>query len=145
VSDAEPGDDGGVREPPQTPPELADTEEAAQPHQASKEAPPAPKKKKKKRKKTEAPREGVPPFARSFPRDPVLDALVDAFERGDYARVRREAPKLASEADRDDVRDAARELARRIDPDPLAVYLLAGAAALLAFLAAWYWAHVHTP
>jgi hypothetical protein len=103
----------------------------------------APKPKKKKKRQKAPPREGVPAFARSFPRDPVLDVLVDAFEHGDYAKVRSEAPRLAKETDRDDVRAAARELARRIEPDPLAAYLLAGAAALLAFLAIWYWTHPH--
>jgi hypothetical protein len=89
--------------------------------------------------------ESVPAFARAFPHEPALDALVSAFEAGDYARVRREAPALARQTDRDDVRAAARELARRLDPDPLAVYLLGAAALLLTFLAGWYWAHPHTP
>lgn len=85
----------------------------------------------------------VPAFARGFPRDPALDALVAAFEAGDFARVRREAPELAKQTDRDEVRAAARELMRRLDPDPLAVYLLGIAAVLLAFLAGWYWLHPH--
>lgn len=85
----------------------------------------------------------VPAFAAHFPRDPELDALVAAFEAGDYARVRREAPALAKRTDRDDVRAAARELAKRLDPDPLAVTLLGLAAALLVFLAGWYWLHDH--
>jgi len=89
--------------------------------------------------------EGVPAFARAFPREPALDALVAAFEAGDYARVRREAPALARRTEDDAVRAAARELRRRLDPDPLAVYLLVAAAALLTFLAGWYWAHPHTP
>ena len=41
------------------------------------------------------------------------------------------------------VRKAARELRKRLDPDPVAVYLLAGAGLLLAFLALWYWTHPH--
>jgi hypothetical protein len=89
--------------------------------------------------------DGLPAFARAFPREPALDALVLAFEAGDYARVRREAPALARSTDDDAVRAAARELRRRLDPDPLAVYLLAAAALLLTFLAGWYWAHPHTP
>ncbi len=90
--------------------------------------------------------EGVPAFARSFPRDDdALTALVAAFEAGDYARVRREAPALVQKTDRDDVRRAARELRRRLDPDPLAVYMLMAAAALLVFLAGWYWLHPHSP
>lgn len=123
--------------------------------EASAAAEPAPlkKRKKKKRKKAgeadvaeaEAPRDDVPAFALSFPRDPALDALVEAFEQGDYARVRRESPALAKATDSDEVRAAARELARRVEPDPLAVYLLLGAAALLVFLAGWYWSHPHVP
>ncbi len=85
----------------------------------------------------------TPAFAAGFPRDPVLDALVAAFEAGDYARVRREAPALAKQTDRDDVRAAARELARRLEPDPLAAYLLGLAALLLVFLAGYYWLHGH--
>jgi hypothetical protein len=125
-------------------------------------APPGPPRRRKKRRKRAASTEALPvedheepgegdgraevaAFARAFPRDPALDALVSAFDAGDYARVRREAPALAKATDRDDVRAAARELARRLDPDPLAVYLLGGAAVLLAFLAAWYWSHPHVP
>lgn len=87
--------------------------------------------------------EGVPAFARGWPRDATLDALVAAFEAGDYARVRREAPLLAKSTEDDAVRRAARELRRRLDPDPVAVYMLAAAGALLVFLAGWYWAHPH--
>jgi hypothetical protein len=70
-------------------------------------------------------------------------ALVAAFEAGDYARVRREAPTLARQTESDDVRRAARELAARIEPDPVARSMVAGAALLLAFLAGWYWSHPH--
>jgi hypothetical protein len=84
-----------------------------------------------------------PAFAHDFPRDPELDALVAAFEQGDYARVRREAPELVHRTESDEVRRAARLLRRRLDPDPLATYLFAAAAALLVFLAIWYWTHPH--
>jgi hypothetical protein len=89
------------------------------------------------------PRSEVPAFALAFPSDPALDELVAAFEQGDYARVRREAPALAKRTARPEVRRAARELARRIDPDPIAVYLLCAASVLLVFLALWYWTHPH--
>ena len=91
----------------------------------------------------EHPSDTVPAFARNFPDDPALAALVAAFEQGDYARVRREAPALVQQTDSVEVRKAARELLKRLEPDPIAVYLLAGAALLLAFLALWYWAHPH--
>src|SRR5262249_7695192 len=77
----------------------------------------------------------VPAFAHGWPHDEALDALVAAFEAGDYARVRRDAPLLARRTESDAVRRAARELARRLDPDPIAVYMLMAAAALLVFLA----------
>lgn len=85
----------------------------------------------------------IPAFARDFPADPALAALVAAFEQGDYARVRREAPLLVQQTESVAVRKAARELRKRLDPDPVAVYLLAGAGLLLAFLALWYWTHPH--
>jgi hypothetical protein len=132
-------------------------EDATSPEPAERVEPPVaekPRRKKRKRRPAEAvaaaePRDDrgddVPAFALAFPRDAALDALVLAFEAGDYARVRREAPALARSTESDEVRAAARELARRLDPDPLAVYLLAAAAALLVFLAGWYWLHPHTP
>jgi len=85
-----------------------------------------------------------PSFARAFPRDPELDALVDAFERGNYAQVRAEAPRLAASAD-EDVRRAARTLVERTRPDALAVGLLLLAAALVGLLSAWWIAHGHPP
>ncbi|MEO7329619.1 MAG: hypothetical protein ABI193_13655 [Minicystis sp.] len=88
-------------------------------------------------------RDDLPAFAQSFPHDPALDALVAAFEGGDYARVRREGPALAKSTERPEVRTAARELVKRLDPDPIAVYLLGTAALLLVFLAGWFWMHPH--
>ena len=85
----------------------------------------------------------IPAFALGFPADPALDALVAAFEQGDYARVRREAPALVQSTESAAVRKATRELLKRLEPDPIAVYLLAGAALLLTFLAFWYWTHPH--
>lgn len=138
-----------------------------EPEKDAEEAPePAPEEKPRRKKKRKAPpepaaeaaetaeseplakpppRRQTPAFAHDFPSDPALDALVAAFEAGDYARVRKEAPALARSTDRDDVRAAARELRRRLDPDPLAAYLLGIAAVLLVFLAGWYWLHPHTP
>jgi hypothetical protein len=135
-------------------PEQEDAEEpAAEPAQTER-----PRRRKRRRKakaaEPEAPEnqetappvdESTPAFARSYPRDEALDALVTAFEAGDYARVRREAPALAKRTESDAVRRAARDLARRLDPDPVAVYMLMAAAALLVFLAGWYWLHPHSP
>lgn len=111
-----------------------------------------PRRRRRKRAEAEAPEEAkaseekraeVPAFAATFPREPRLDALVAAFEAGDYARVRRETPALAKDTESAEVRAAARELLRRLEPDPLASYLLGIAALLLAFLAGWYWLHPH--
>jgi len=100
-----------------------------------------PKKKRKKKTKAAEPREGVPAFALSFPRDPELDALVDTFERGDYGHVRVEAPRLAERTKSAAIRRAALELLRRTRPDPLAVLMLVAACALLVFFALWYFTH----
>lgn len=81
-----------------------------------------------------------PAFLLEFPRDPELEALMAAFEDGDFARVRREAPELARRTRDDAVRRAALELRRRVDPDPLLVVLLVFALSLFAFLVAWIYA-----
>lgn len=82
-----------------------------------------------------------PRFLLGFPQHPDLARLSAAFEAGNYALVRAEAEALAERAENPAVRDAALELRRRIDPDPLAKYLLALTAALLLFLA--YFAYHH--
>jgi hypothetical protein len=86
-----------------------------------------------------------PSFASDFPRVPELDALVDAFERGDYARVRAAGPKLASSAEDAGVRDAARTLVDRTRPDRLAVALVALTGVLLVVLSAYWIAHGKAP
>jgi hypothetical protein len=82
-----------------------------------------------------------PGFLLAFPEHPDLARLTAAFEAGNYALVRAEAEALAERAESPAVRDAALELRRRIEPDPLAKYLLALTAALLLFLA--YFAYHH--
>jgi hypothetical protein len=91
-----------------------------------------------------APRER-PAFAANFPGDPELDALVEAFERGDHARVRREAPRLAERASSPEVGRAAGELRARLDPDPTSLTLLAIACALFVALTGYYFTHPHEP
>jgi hypothetical protein len=112
----------------------------------------APKRKRKRKKRAPdaagAPPEPAPPaltadgrerpiFVLGFPRDPELDRLVRAFELGNYAHVREHAPQLAERGATDEIRAAARELARRIEPDPLIKILLALSIALLVALAFW--------
>ncbi len=82
-----------------------------------------------------------PRFLLGFPQHPELLRLTAAFEAGNYALVRAEAEALAERAESPAVRDAALELRRRIDPDPLTKYLLALTAALLLSLA--YFAYNH--
>ena len=82
-----------------------------------------------------------PRFLLGFPSHPELARLSAAFEAGNYALVRAEAEGLAERAESPAVRDAALELRRRIEPDPLVKYLLALTAALLLSLA--YWAYHH--
>ncbi|HEY5147816.1 MAG TPA: hypothetical protein VII82_13670 [Polyangiaceae bacterium] len=86
-----------------------------------------------------------PAFTREFPRSPALDAVVEAFARGDYARVRADASALERDSDDDAVKRAARALVERTRPDPLAVALLGLAALLFVVLAAWAIAHGHAP
>jgi hypothetical protein len=82
-----------------------------------------------------------PRFLLAFPEHPDLARLTAAFEAGNYALVREEAEALAERAEDPAVRDAALELRRRIEPDPLVKYLLALTAALLLFLT--YFAYNH--
>jgi hypothetical protein len=86
-----------------------------------------------------------PSFASAFPSHAGLDALVDAFARGDYARVRNEAAKLASSDEPDEVRKAARTLVERTEPDPLAIGLIALTGALLVLLAGYWVVHGKAP
>jgi hypothetical protein len=86
-----------------------------------------------------------PSFARDFPRVPELDALVDAFARGDYRRVRAGAPGLERSSTDDAVKRAARMLVERTAPDPLASVLLGLAAVLLATVASWWIVHGKAP
>jgi hypothetical protein len=79
----------------------------------------------------------MPAFAEKYPDDPQLRALVEAFERGQYKLVREQAPKLAQATDNPLVAKAAHDLRRRLDPDPLSVKMLIGAAALLVLLSVW--------
>ncbi len=85
-----------------------------------------------------------PSFARDFPRDPALDELVGAFERGDYARVREEAPRLASSEDAA-VRAAAKKLVERTKADPLAAALFAIVATLLVLVSVYWAVHGKAP
>lgn len=89
--------------------------------------------------KRRAPPPTRPPFLEAFPAHPALDALVRAFEDGNYGKVRREAPDLARAEDiPEEVRAAATELRRRVGTDPIAVWLLGLTLVLLAVVSAWW-------
>lgn len=102
-----------------------------------------PQKKKKRRAKAiardELDERGMqrPAFVLDFPQDPELDVLVRAFEAGNFALVRERAPRLAETSERPEVKAAARELARRIEPDPLVKFLLGVAIALFVAVVAY--------
>jgi hypothetical protein len=78
-----------------------------------------------------------PRFLMEFPADLELQRLVRAFEAGNYEAVRQGASKLAEVTPDPIVREAALELRRRIDPDPLMKYLLAVSLMLFVFVV-WY-------
>lgn len=86
-----------------------------------------------------------PSFAEDFPKVPELDALVEAFASGDYARVREQGRKLTQESTDDRVKLAARTLVERTEPDRLSIALLALAGALLVVLSAWWILHGKPP
>ena len=87
----------------------------------------------------------IPSFARDFPRDDALDALVRAFARGDYALVRAEAPKLAQAAQDERVALAARILRQRVEADPIGKGILGLSLLVLVVLSAWWIAHDEPP
>jgi len=127
----------------------SETRASEAPTAASGEPSSSPRRKRKRKKRApEAPPEPAPPaltadgrerpiFVLGFPHDAELDRLVRAFELGNYAYVREHAPKLAAQGGTEQIRAAARELARRIDPDPLIKILLALSIALLLALVFW--------
>jgi hypothetical protein len=89
------------------------------------------------RPRTNALGEERPAFLLEYPHDPELEQLIEAFEGGNFAQVRRDAPELARRTHDEAVRRAALELRRRIDPDPLLLVLLALSIALLSFITLW--------
>ena len=99
----------------------------------------APRKKRKKKKVTA--REGVPPFAQRYPQDETLDALLGYFDRGNYAAVREGAEKLLKSEAKPAVKQAAEDLLRRLEPDPMSQYLMGTATLLLVFFSLWYFTH----
>lgn len=132
--------------PASTEPSPSDADAAAD---AGEVAPERPKKKRKKRRAETTRRAEVDAagmqravFVLDFPDDPELDVLVRAFEAGNFAFVREHAPRLAESSSNADVKAAARELSRRIEPDPLVKFLLAVAAVLFLVVVSYVY-HSH--
>ena len=120
---------------------------------AARDQPPGPampkKRRPKRRTRAARPADDTPPsadapnasprgvratFAGAFPPNAALDALCTAFDRGDFASVRRGATELARKSRDEAVRAAALELRRRTEPAPLALLLLLLGLALVIFL-----------
>ncbi|MGC4091774.1 MAG: hypothetical protein QM756_28605 [Polyangiaceae bacterium] len=120
------------------------------PSEAEADSKPEPKRKKKRRakKRSEAPEalnaDGMerPAFVLDFPDDAALKPLLSAFEAGNYAYVREHAARVAAQSEDADVRAAALELLRRIEPDPLVKFLLGVAFALFVAVVAYVY-HAH--
>jgi hypothetical protein len=90
-----------------------------------------------RRAKRNAAGEERPAFLLDFPQDAELEPLIAAFEAGNFAHVRSEAPKLAARTTDDAVRRAALELRRRTEPDQLLLLLLLLCITLFVFLVIW--------
>lgn len=89
------------------------------------------------RPRTNALGEERPAFLLEYPHDPELERLIEAFEAGNFALIRRDAAELARRTNDEAVRRAALELRRRIDPDPLLLVMLALSIALFSFITLW--------
>ena len=90
-----------------------------------------------RRSRLNAAGEERPAFLLEYPQDAELEPLIAAFEAGNFARVRSEAPRLAARTGDDAVRRAALELKSRTEPDPLLLILLLLCLTLFVFLVTW--------
>jgi hypothetical protein len=88
---------------------------------------------------------GRPSFAHEFPEDPKIEAMLEAFTRGDYAGVRAEAKAIEQSASDESIKRAARSLVERTRADPLAIALLALTALLLAVVGGFWMVHATAP
>lgn len=139
MSDAKTEQDApSPQDPPEDPPEGA-SEEAAEDPASEPKPKPGPASPAPEPKELTSPFSA--PFARNWPPDPELIELMAAFDRGDYASVRANAPKLAERTQDQRVKAAALDLRRRIDPDPVSGILVLVAMGLLIVLAAHYLGH----
>ena len=84
-----------------------------------------------------------PAFAAQFPRDVRLDALLTAFQQGNFAKVRTEASRLAEISEDEAVQAAALELRSRIEPSKVATLLWCVGVMLMLALYGFYWSKQH--
>jgi hypothetical protein len=96
-----------------------------------------PRKRSKRRRSTSESTPEQPDFLLSFPQSPELEPAVDAFLNGNYREVRRVCDNLLERDLDPDVQSAARELLRRLTPDPLIKGILWGSFVLLALIVLW--------
>lgn len=82
-----------------------------------------------------------PLFVTTYPQgDPRLDGLVEAFERGDFRRVKSGARLLLADTAAPEIRNAAEDLLRRTRPHPLILVFLTISVLLFLFTAVWTYA-----
>jgi hypothetical protein len=80
----------------------------------------------------------APPFAKDYPDDPDLAALVEAFEGGNYRQVREGVARIASHPDKSEtVKAAARDLRSRTEATRFQVGLLILTAILVLVLSTY--------
>ncbi|HXX68012.1 MAG TPA: hypothetical protein VEK07_12550 [Polyangiaceae bacterium] len=91
------------------------------------------------------PSDARPPFAADFPRDPELDAAVESFVNGNYAKVRADGARILASDAEESVKRAARALVERTTPAPLALALLGLTALLVAAVGGWWVLHGKAP
>jgi hypothetical protein len=91
----------------------------------------------------ESPDDGRPLFARAYPRSKDIDDLLAFFRSGNYKKVRELAPKMMARAGDEREKNAIADVRRRIEADPMALYLLGLTLALLVFLTIFFYAHAH--
>lgn len=77
------------------------------------------------------------PFTRSFPDDSALKQLVVAFEQGRYDVTRKLAQDIIERSPDRRVRQSAKEVLRRLQPDPLAAKVFVLVGLLLVVLSVW--------
>ncbi len=76
-----------------------------------------------------------------FPEHEGLSQAVAAFENGNFAQVRKLCQELLDREDDPEVRRAATELLRRIEPDRMIVAVLWASFLLLALVVLWVYGH----